>query len=201
METKRTIGFGKIDWNGSGRKINELEMEMRLEDADGEKPVFAASLMVWNSRHTDILAGGQMLDNPKILKAMFLNVEYKKALGLWKRNHLNDMHAGTPEQEKFLADHENEREAVAKELFEAEWNAKKAEFGYSDDLKDWWMKEFFYHAPSHYDISCEMLRRGGLYEVQLDGKPYKYGHSWLYQSIPEEDLTAIKGFLGMEMAA
>jgi hypothetical protein len=174
MDAKRTIGFGKIDWNGSGRKINELEIEMRLEDADGDKPVFAASLNVWNSRHTDILAGGQMLDDPEILKAMFLNVEYKKVLGLWKRNHLNGMHAGTPEQEKCLEEFEAEREAVEKELG---------------------------GNPSYYDVSCEILKRHGLYEVRLDGKPYKYGHAWLYRPISEEDLAAIKGFLGMEKAA
>ena len=110
-----------------------------------------------------------MLDDPEILKAMFLNVEYKKALGLWKRNHLNDMHAGTPEQEKCLEDFEAEREAVEKELG---------------------------GNSSYYDVSCEILKRHGLYEVQLDGKPYKYGHSWLYQPISEWDLAAIKEILG-----
>lgn len=173
MDAKRTIGFGKIDWNGSGRKINELEIEMRLEDADGDKPVFAASLNVWNSRHTDCVAGGQMLDDKVVLKAVGGNPLYMKILGLWKRNHLNGMHAGTPEQEKCLADYESERDAVEKELG---------------------------GNPSYYDVSCEILKHHGLYEVRLDGKPYKYGHAWLYRPISEEDLAAIKGFLGMEKA-
>lgn len=200
---EKTISFGKIDYCGTGRKINELTVEISLKDGENGKPEFSASAFVWNSRHTDCVARGQMLDDKVVLKAVEGNPLYMKILGLWKRNHLNGMHAGTPEQEKCLADYESERDAVGKELFEAKWNAKKVEFGYSDDLKDWWMKEFFfYHAPSHYDISCEILKRCGLYEVQLDGKPYKYGHSWLYQPISEWDLAAIKEILGtVEKAA
>ena len=195
MELKKTISFGKIDYNGCGRKINEVTVEVSLRDADGEKPEFSASGLVWNSNRTDCVACGQMLDSKDILLALGGNPLYREILGLWKRNHLNGMNAGTPEQEKCLTDHENERDAVAKELFEAKWNAKKAEFGYSDDLKDWWMKEFFYHAPSHYDISCEILRRNGLYEVELDGKPYRYGSGWLYRPISENDMAAIKKIL------
>ena len=42
-----------------------------------------------------------------------------------------------------------------------------------------------------YTAVCDMLRGLGLYEVEVDGKPYKYGHSWLYRAIPEGDLDRI----------
>ena len=195
MDIKKKINFGKIDYCGSGRKINELVVELRLSGADGNKPEFSASGMIYNSKRTDCVAGGQIFDDRTVLKAMKGNSLYGEIVRLWKRNHLNGMNAGTPEQEKCLKDHEGERDAVAKELFEAEWNAKKAEFGYSDDLKDWWMKKFFYHAPSHYDVSCEILRRNDLYEIELDGKPYRYGSGWLYRPISESDMAAIKKIL------
>jgi hypothetical protein len=47
-----------------------------------------------------------------------------------------------------------------------------------------------------YDKVCEMLKCAGLYEVELDGKPYKYGHSWLFRAIPDEDLLEIRAIIG-----
>lgn len=29
-------------------------------------------------------------------------------------------------------------------------------------------------------------------KVEHDGKPYKYGHGWLFEAIPEKDLQRIK---------
>ena len=189
---EKTISFGKIDYYGTGRKINEVTVDVSLKDADSGKPEFSASGCVWNSKRTHLLAGGQMLGNRDVLSALGGNPLYREILGLWKRNHLNGMNAGTPEQEKCLKDHEGEREAVVKELFEAEWNKVKGNFGYSDVYKEYWMKN---QPVSHYDVSCEILRRNGLYEVELDGKPYRYGSGWLYRPISESDMAAIKKIL------
>ena len=50
-----------------------------------------------------------------------------------------------------------------------------------------------------------MLKEKGLYEVMFtgitcgrryDNEPYKYGHGWIVQEIPEEDLNRIKELLG-----
>lgn len=46
-----------------------------------------------------------------------------------------------------------------------------------------------------YEARCEHLRALGLYEVEHEGKTYKYGHSWLYQPIPEADLFRIWNLL------
>jgi hypothetical protein len=47
-----------------------------------------------------------------------------------------------------------------------------------------------------YTEACEYLKEKGLYEVdtEIDGRimTYKYGHSWLYNPIPEADLLRIK---------
>lgn len=43
-----------------------------------------------------------------------------------------------------------------------------------------------------YNKVCDYLKSIGLYEVEHEGKPYKYGHAWLYWEIPAEDLEKIK---------
>lgn len=88
---------------------------------------------------------------------------YSFLIQMWKKYHLNDLHAGTPEQEKCLDEH---REVC--ELHEVA-------YGYD-----------------HYTACCETLKEYGLYEVDLDGKPYKYGHAWLYRPVPDDDLAKIR---------
>lgn len=46
-----------------------------------------------------------------------------------------------------------------------------------------------------YTAQCEHLRTLGLYEVEHQGKPYKYGHAWLFQPIPAADLARIWNLL------
>lgn len=105
---ERTISFGKIDYFGRGRKINEVTIEMRLsfdEDRYG-RPVFSCSGNVWNGRKTDIVCGGQCLD--ELLPFFKYNKLFKEIHGLWKRNHLNDMNVGTPEQLRCIEEHKDE---------------------------------------------------------------------------------------------
>lgn len=39
-----------------------------------------------------------------------------------------------------------------------------------------------------YDATCEYLKARGLYEVEHEGKPYKYGHAWLTEPVPQDVL-------------
>ena len=49
------------------------------------------------------------------------------------------------------------------------------------------------NCPSHdYKERCEYLKSVNLYEVEYNGKPYKYGHSWLMREIPTEVIEEIK---------
>lgn len=103
---KKTISFGKIDFNGTGRKINEVTVEMELYYDKDNKPCFSVCADVWNSRHTDIEMGGQCLDD---LVPFFKDNElYMEIVGLWQRNHLNNLTPGTPEQMRFIAEHKDE---------------------------------------------------------------------------------------------
>ena len=151
MATK-TFNLGKIDYYGRGRKINPVTVEVALKEKDG-KPCFSASATVYNQTKTDILACGQCLDS---IAKHTKNKQFMELYRLWKLYHLNDMHAGTIEQEKAIED----------------WESK----------------------GNHYDYTsaCDYLKSVGLYEVEYNGKPYKYGHAWLYWDIPEYDLKVIQ---------
>lgn len=91
----KLFNFGKIDFYGSGRRINPVEVEVRLSD----KGVFTASATIWNSRHTDCVCAGQCLDE---VSKHITSEPFKKIYTLWKKHHLNDMHAGTVKQEEAL---------------------------------------------------------------------------------------------------
>lgn len=149
---RKKIDFGKIDYMGNGRKINPVEVEIELEETDkGYR--FSASGAVYNQTKTDWITGGQCLDS---IAKHLRTLEFMEIYRLWKLYHLNDMHAGTREQQAAV-------------------DAWKAEGNRYD-----------------YTAACEYLKSIGLYEVEHEGKPYKYGHAWLYWEIPAEDLEKIK---------
>lgn len=95
VNEKAEISFGKIDAYGNGRKSNEATVRMSLKDG-----VFSASGDIWNSKHTDIISGGQNLDEMR--EHLKGNKDFETIHSMWKKYHLNDMHAGTEKQEKAL---------------------------------------------------------------------------------------------------
>lgn len=75
-------------------------------------------------------------------------------LTLWKE-HLNDIHAGTREQEQII--HEN--------------------------------------LPEYdYTKACEILKANEMYEVVVNGRPYKYGHGWLYYKLSDNAISLLKKY-------
>lgn len=96
-----TIDFGKQAFGCGDRKLYLTEIEVSLKDNDG-KPEFSASMNVWNTRHTDIVMGGQCLDDKRVIEILRGYPIFNAVFRLWKRNHLNGMHAGTPKQEEAI---------------------------------------------------------------------------------------------------
>ena len=162
ISEKTTLKFGKIDAEDRGRAINAVDVDMELKTKDNGVQVFSASASVWNGSHSDIIMGGQCIDTllndlRNQLKAKGILEEMEEIGRLWKAYHLNDMHAGTPEQEAAL--------------------------------KEAGLTEF----ASDYEKCCEYLKSVGMYEVELeDGTMYKFGHGWLTQPIPEDELEKIE---------
>lgn len=153
---EKRIYFGKVDYNHIGRKINPVYVTIKLNDTCNG-PVFTASGEIYNQSKTDCHCCGQCLDT--IARHLKGNQVFMMIYDLWKKYHLNDMHAGTPEQESFV-----------------------------DNWKRNGGKQDYYSV-------CTALKDAGLYEVEHNGKPYRYGSSWLYQEIPVEDINAIKHFI------
>lgn len=167
---KRVLDFGKIDYYGNGRNSNILKVELELKDVEIPQhngtitrnpdaatiKEFSASATVWNMHQ--IVMGGQCINTvleqfSDRLEELGLLKEYQTIADLWKKYHLNAMHAGTPEQEAALKD----------------------------------------FPEKDYTKRCDYLKERGLYEVILpDGESYKYGHGWLAEEIPEEDLAKIE---------
>lgn len=86
---RRIFNFGKIAYY-SNRRENLVTVEVELTEKDG-KHVFTASGNIWNRLHTDIISGGQNLD--EIAKTpVGHNPTFKEIYRLWKLYHLNDMH-------------------------------------------------------------------------------------------------------------
>ena len=118
---------------------------------------------------------------------------------LWKKHHLNSMHAGTVEQESCLKDFASEKETIRNELRNNAWNKAKIEYNYPENhFKEW--QNWHGSDWNSYSVDCELLKRHGLYEVEVDGKPYKYGHGWLYRAIPESDLNKIRAILDKDLS-
>ena len=85
---KRVFNFGKIDYYHTGRKTNLVEVKMSYTEK-GDKKIFSVSGEIWNSRKTNILCGGQCLDE---IAEYIKTPLFKTIHRLWKQYHLNDMH-------------------------------------------------------------------------------------------------------------
>lgn len=99
---RRAYSFGKVAYNGK-RKINEVTLEIDLRDWNGY-PEFTAHAKVWNNIHTDIVAGGQMIDDLyNRFGVLRLSVLYKTIMQLWEKYHLHNI-SNIPEEDKELID-------------------------------------------------------------------------------------------------
>lgn len=97
---RRAYSFGKVAYNGK-RKINEVTLEIELRDWNGY-PEFTAHAMVWNNIHTDIVAGGQMIDDLYNEFAIH-SILYKTIMQIWKKYHLHNI-SDIPAEDKELID-------------------------------------------------------------------------------------------------
>lgn len=99
---RRMFSFGKVAYNGK-RKINEVTLEVELRDRDGH-PEFTARAYVWNNIHTNMVAGGQMIDKLyNEFATLRDSVLYKTIMQLWEKYHLHNI-SGIPAEDKELID-------------------------------------------------------------------------------------------------
>lgn len=94
---KRIIDFGKIPYT-SDKVANRVTVEIELKEKENGQKVFTASGNIWNRTNTDIICGGQCLDEISRTE-IGINPKFKQIYRLWKLYHLNDMHAECEHQE------------------------------------------------------------------------------------------------------
>ena len=100
---KKKFSFGKVAYLNPNIKNNAVEVEWK-PNSQG-RMVFTASGEIWNNIHTDIYCGRQCLDELNEFSSVRNNPTFKEIYRLWKLYHLNDMHAGTVEQENSIKAH------------------------------------------------------------------------------------------------
>ena len=173
---KKKIEFGKVAYTGKAR-TNSVDITIELKELGGEEvftidPItkekkyagrttpkyyeFTASGHIWNKTHTWSYCAGQCLDT--IAKYVH-SAQFKEVYELWKRYHLNGMHAGTPEQEAKIA----------------EWIEAGNRYDYTEVCE--MLKEC-----GLYEVNFTGKTVGRIY----DNEPYKYGCGWVIEDIPEE---------------
>lgn len=94
---RKTYSPGKVDYNGTGRKVNAVEIDWEIKDGR-----FSASGGIWNNNRTDYITCGQNLIN-EILELFPEDEQVQRIHSVWKTWHLNDMIAGSPKQMSHLA--------------------------------------------------------------------------------------------------
>jgi len=198
---KKTIEFGKIDYNGIGRKNNMVELEIELKQTDkGEE--FTASAEVWNNLHTDIIMGGQCIDDIwDGYKNQLQNRKlYQEIMDLWKKYHLNGMNAGCIHQR---AEKWNE---VLLDDSKPKTQDNMAVWTYPKDnmLQAIGRKILDKLHGKAYGIARKIIRinvwstdqhKKGLLTKACKICGYKYGTAWNFEAIPEKDLQRIKELL------
>lgn len=166
----RTIDIQKVDGYGNGRKSCMVSVELELNNGK-----FLASADLWRSDNSDILMGGQCFDEllndyPELKD----NDVFMETYDLWSKYHLNNMHAGTPEQEEAIK----------------EWKAKGNEYNYKSAC-EYLMTIDLYAVP----VSTIDLKANPQFKDAEEGTMYEYGHSWLKEEIPEQDVERIESLI------
>ena len=185
---KRTFKLGKIAYNGRARKTNAVEITVELRNRGGDATFtigpnkeriptgkntpeyveLSISGDIWNARHTDIWCGGQCLDTIAVFRNQFTpaNQELFDLLyDLWKKYHLNGMHAGTPIQEAFIA------------------GLKTMGFKYDYKRACILLKD-----AGLYEVEFTGKTIGRMY----DHEPYKYGSAWVIEDLPGDVLLKVE---------
>ena len=165
--------LGKVDYRGTGKRYKAyVEFEL---SPDGN---FTMSGEIWNTKETDIVAGGQMVN--ELVKYFPHDTRLKRMVEIWQRYHLNEMHPGCEHQRTMG------------------WETLKL-----DDTKEtgWHIDTKTANlAMWAYPIGSPDNKFGGFeHEKGVLCKPcpvcgYKFGSAWRKEEIPEDVKAEIRAW-------
>lgn len=166
---KKTIFLGLANMSsywGDHNAVPECPTYADIELKNTPKgPVLSICAVIYDKHKSGVICCGQCLDTIAETN-LGKNKTFQEIYDLWQKYHLNDMHAGTPAQEKAL------REAIAKRILPASSS---------------YVKRVAYLKSIHLYVD-ESVRDD-------NGEGYRYGHSWLYEPISDEDILRIENLL------
>lgn len=85
----KKFSFGKVDGYGIGRKNCEVVLSFGFQEFSGQEPYFSVCGSLWNNLHTDIIRGGQCVDDlANEFSELRRNDKYREMQGLWTAYHL-----------------------------------------------------------------------------------------------------------------
>ena len=209
---KRKINFGKYAVNNPKIRNNEIVIELELRNTD-KGVEFSACGDVWNAHHTDIIMGGQCIDD--LMPYLKHNKTYLTILDLWQKYHLNGMNAWCQ-----CPHEENPSEKV--KVYKLRYNEEGKRLSKIRDLGMFTQfievtEEGMKNIPSALYELCEYKSLGdtgieektrgwvtynpilspeGLIGKECQTCGAKYGHGWYFHPIPENDLNKIKELIG-----
>lgn len=170
---KKTLQLGKVDYEGTGRIENAVELSWELEDK-GRGLVFSMCGAIWNRQHSDHISGGQNIDE---IAALFPdNAQVQRMHEIWQRWHLNDLKAGCEHQR---AEGWHERPIDPSKPINSYGKHFEGQSHDSWNLLGWVRKS---EHPE--GLMCKPCPVCG----------YKYGTAWLYEPIPEDVLAEIRSW-------
>lgn len=205
--SKTIIKQGRVDLGNmrNGKPDAEITWELR-EGQNGLS--FSAQGGFWNSSRSDYTCYGQVIED--VQRAYPKHEMAKRVCQVWKKYNLNDMSAGTPDQEKALE--AAEKLAVAEALKDEPEKRDRWFYNYwkGQGKKPNWntLCQRFGH-DSYYEWACATLKTLGLYEVPVDGlkcsgewpdevksgkRGYRYGERWVFIPLPQEIIDEIKSW-------
>ena len=164
---KKTIDLGKYAYN-SNRKINRITIDIELREGN----ILSICGNILNATQTDFFVCGQCEDlineviasqGSESTKALWNVIYY-----LWNNYHLNNVHAGTPEQEKLLK--------------------RNPARSYNNDVE--FLKQY-----NMLTVPAEQADPYRKKDSKFIGEPYTYGYEWLTWPLPKEVVDIIKAIL------
>lgn len=243
-EERAVLHLPKVDYNGTGSKRNAVDMEITLRHvgpraaADCEPLMFQTVThehlaeytdlsvcgFVWNHIHTDIVSGGQNIEE---IAAFFPRDKRAQRIAeIWREWHLNGMTAGcihqpeawtcTNTRDRYAdkvgtitgriiamraepATAENAAAIAAAEkdraaLVDAEQKAHEG-----PEANGWGTIHAIYgeHPYPHRGDSCHVCGRSR-WDEPTDACPetgYRYGTAWLVRALPAEIIAEIRGLV------